>query len=64
MELSRTQILPVLGLLALPAVVVYALGRSPWPVVLAVVNVFLIAGGLFYMFSTSRSEREDTEVAH
>jgi len=64
MELSRTQILPVLGLLALPAVVTYAMGRSTWPVVLALVNVVLITTGLFYMFSISRSEREDVEVAH
>jgi len=64
MELSRTQILPVLGLLALPSVVVMAFGRSYWPILLAFVNVLLITTGLFYMFSISRTEREDVEVAH
>ncbi|WP_435365050.1 hypothetical protein [Haloarchaeobius sp. DYHT-AS-18] len=56
MNLDRTQFVAGVGLLALLPVVAYAAIEGMWPVVLALLNVLLIAGGLYYMLSPTEHE--------
>jgi hypothetical protein len=52
----RPQLLAGLGLLALPAVVAFFLARGELVVGFAVVNVLLIVGSVYLMFSPVETE--------